>query len=140
MRDVEIIWDDLLDAFQNSDPDTLYFLDRESGEIFSVPIDYEDDDLWEELEQNDDRYLKVPDFDYEQERFLLTEFTKSVRNDSLKKLLERSLSGKHPYGRLDEVLSFYPEERERLVALKEELVAERVRQWLEMNDIFVSDQ
>jgi len=139
MRDVEIIWDDLLDAFQNEDLDTVYFLDRDTGEIFSVPVDYEDDGFWEELELNSDRYLKIPDFDYEQERFLLSEFIKGVANEPLKILLERSLLGKYPYGRLDEILSFYPEEQDRLFALKEELIAERIRNWLEINDIFLSE-
>lgn len=139
MRDVEIIWDDLVDAFQNADIETTYFLDRETGEIFSVPIDYEDDDFWEELEMDGDRYLKIPGFDYEQERLLLNEFIKGVANESLKGLLERSLTGKFSYGKLDEILSFYPEEKERLVALKEELIAERIRNWLEVNDIFLND-
>jgi hypothetical protein len=139
MRDVEIIWDDLLDAFQNEDIETMYFLDRETGEIFSVPVDYEDDEFWEELELDDDRYLKIPDFDYEQEKSLLGEFIKGVANEPLKSLLERSLLGKYPHGRLDEILSFYPEEEDRLQALKEELIAGRIRNWLEMNDIFLSE-
>lgn len=139
MRDVEIIWDDLVDAFQNADIETAYFLDRDTGEIFSVPIDYEDDDFWEELEMDGERYLRIPGFDYEQERQLLNEFIRGVVNESLKGLLERSLTGKFSYGRLDEILSFYPEEKERLVALKEELIAERIRNWLEVNDIFLND-
>jgi hypothetical protein len=139
MRDVEIIWDDLIDAFQNADLETTYFLDRETGEIFSVPIDYEDDDLWEELEMDGERYLRIPGFDYEQERLLLNEFIKGVTSESLKSLLERSLTGKYSYGRLDEILSFYPEEKERLTALKEEFIAERIRNWLEVNDIFLND-
>ncbi|HKZ16393.1 MAG TPA: UPF0158 family protein [Geobacteraceae bacterium] len=139
MRDVEIIWDDLLDAFQNDDLETMYFLDRETGEIFFVPVDYEDDDFWDELELNSDRYLQIPGFDYEQERLLLNELIKGVTSDSLKNLLVRSLTGKYSYGRLDEILSFYPEEKERLTALKEELIADRIRNWLEVNDIFLSD-
>ncbi len=139
MRDVEITWDDLLDAFQNTDIETVYFLDRENGEIFSIPVDYEDDDFWEELELNGDRYLRIPGFDYEQERLLLNEFIKGVASESLKKLLDRSLSGKYSHGGLDEILNFYPEEKERLTVLKEEFVTERIRNWLEVNDIFVGD-
>lgn len=128
-----------MDAFQNADIETTYFLDRETGEIFSVPVDYEDDDFWEELETDGDRYLRIPGFEYDQERQLLNDFIKSVTSESLKNLLERSLAGKYSYGRLDEILSFYPEEKERLLALKEEFIAERIRNWLEMNDIFLND-
>jgi hypothetical protein len=139
MRDVEIVWDDLLEAFGNTDPETVYFIDRDTGEIFSVPLDYEDDDFWEEIEVNEDRYLQIPDFDYDQERQLLYEFVKGMTNTPLKSLLERSLMGKRPFGRLEEILSFYPEEMERLVALKDELSTVRIRNWLESNDIFLSD-
>jgi hypothetical protein len=139
MRDVEIVWDDLLEAFENVDAETLYFIDRDTGEIFSVPLDYEDDDFWEEIEANDDRYLQIPDFDYDQERQLLHEFIKGMTNTSLKGLLERSLMGKQTFGRLEEILAFYPEETERLLALKDELISARIRKWLENNDIFLSD-
>jgi len=140
MRDVEIVWDDLLEAFENVDPETVFFIDRDTGEIFSVPLDYEDDDFWEEIEANEDRYLQIPDFDYDQERQLLHEFIKGMTNTSLKGLLERSLLGKRPFGRLEEILSFYPEESERLLVLKDELIAARIRNWLENNDIFLADE
>ncbi|MRR54863.1 MAG: hypothetical protein EG822_10195 [Deltaproteobacteria bacterium] len=140
MRDVEIVWDDLLEAFENIDPETVFFIDRDTGEIFSVPLDYEDDDFWEEIEANEDRYLQIPEFDYDQERQLLHEFIKGMTNSSLKGLLERSLMGKRPFGRLEEILSFYPEESERLLALKDELIAARIRNWLENNDIFLADE
>ncbi|MDD2318668.1 MAG: UPF0158 family protein [Geobacteraceae bacterium] len=139
MHDVEIVWDDLVEAFENVDPETVYFLDRETGEVFSVPIDYEDDDFWEEIEENEDRYLQIPDFDYDQERQLLHEFIKAMINPSLKSLLERSLMGKRPFGRLEEILSFYPEETERLIVLKDELIAGRIRKWLANSDIFITD-
>lgn len=140
MRDVEIIWDDLLDAFENEDPETVYFLDRETGEVFSVPIDYEDDDFWEEIESNEERYLQIPDFDYDQERQLHHEFIKGITNPQLKGILERAVTGKRPFGRLDDILSFYPEESERLTALKDEMTAARIRNWLEINDIFLSEE
>lgn len=140
MRDVEIVWDDLLEAFENVDPETVFFIDRDTGEIFSVPLDYEDDDFWEEIEANEDRYLQIPDFDSDQERQLLHEFVKGLTNTSLKGLLQRSLMGKLPFGRLDEILSFYPEEAERLLVLKDDLIATRIRNWLENNDIFLSDE
>lgn len=136
MRDVEIVWDDLLDAFDNPGNDLFYFLDRETGEIFAVPVDYDDDEFWQDMEESGERFLKIPPFDYEQERLLLHEFIQRLENEGLKSMLERSYGGKKPYGRLDEILSFYPEEFERFMTLKEELISNRVRQWLEENDLF----
>ena len=136
MREVEIIWEDLVDAFENTDPDIVYFLDRDTGEVFFVPVDYEDEDFWEEMEENDDQYLEIPGFDYEQERLLLHTFIKKVPNAKLRNILERSFIGKRPFGRLEDILAFYPEEMERLLVLKEELTNDRVRRWLEEHDIF----
>ena len=136
MMAVEIVWDDLLDAFENSDPDLVYFLDKISGEIFSVPVDYEDDSFWEEMESNDEQFIEMPAFSYEKERLLIHDFIKGVGNAKLRHLLEKAFVGKRPYGRLDEILAFYPDEMERLIALKEQYVSERVRSWLEENDIF----
>lgn len=136
--DVEIVWDDLLDAFENIDPETVYFLDRDTGEIFSVPLDYEDDDFWEEIEANEDRYLQIPDFDCDQERQLLHEFIKGMTDDFLKGLLGRAFMGNRVFGRLDDILSFYPDEAERLIALKDDLIAVRIRNWLRNNDLILS--
>ena len=139
MRELEIVWDDLLDGFENTDPEIVYFLDRDSGEVFFVPVDYEDDAFWEEIE-NSDQFLQIPGFDYDQERLLLHEFIKGVTNEKLKGILEKAFVGKRPYGRLDEILSFYPEEVEKLTALKEELISNRIRHWLEEHDIFPSGE
>ena len=139
MREMEIVWDDLLEGFENTDPETVFFLDRMTGEIFPVPVDYEDDAFWEEVETSD-QFLQIPGFDYDQERLLLHEFIKGVTNEKLKNLLERAFVGKRPYGRLDEILSFYPDEMERLSALKEEIISDRVRHWLEEHDIFPSGE
>jgi len=139
LRDVEITWDDLLDAFENSDAELVFFLDRESGEVFSVTVDYEDEEFWEEIEADADRYLRVPGFGFDEERLLFHEFIKGTTNQNLKNLLQKSFMGRLPYGKLDEILTFYPEEEERLEAIKEEMTTSRIRRWLEENDIYFSD-
>ncbi|WP_243369997.1 UPF0158 family protein [Geotalea sp. SG265] len=136
MRDMEIVWDDLLEAFENPDPEMVYFLDRQTGEVFYVPADYEDEGFWSEIEADQERYLSIPCFDYDQERQLLHEFIQGIGNEKLKAVLNRAFTGKSPYGRLDEILSFYPEELERLASIKEQLLATRVGQWLEEHDIY----
>jgi hypothetical protein len=139
MHELEIVWDDLLDGFENTDPEIVYFLDRNTGEVFFVPVDYEDTAFWEDVETSD-QFLHIPGFDYDQERLLNHEFIKGVTNEKLKEILERSFVGKRPYGRLDEILSFYPEEMEKLAALKEQIISDRIRNWLEEHDIFPSGE
>ena len=136
LRNMEINWDDLIEAFENTDPELIYLLDRSTGDVFFVPVDYEDESFWEEVEAHSDQYLQIPVFDYEQERLLVLDFVKGIGNGKLKGLLENALAGRRAYGRLEEILSFYPEEEERLLALREELIADRIRTWLEEHDIF----
>lgn len=136
MRDVEIVWDELLDAFENTDAELVFFLDRETGEVFFVPVDFEDESFWHEVERDAERYLRVPGFDYEVERQLVHEFIKGIANEHLKKLLENTFTGRTLYGRIEEILSFYPEEYDRLLSLKEELITDRMRNWLGEHDIY----
>jgi hypothetical protein len=136
MRNLEIVWEDLMEAFENPDPELAYFLDRETGEVFSVPTDYDDDPFWDEVEAQDDRYLEIPSFDYAQERQMVHAFIQEIGNEGLKAMLVRAFLGKHSHGRLDEILSFYPEELERFHAVREALMTGRAGQWLEEHDIY----
>lgn len=140
MRDVEIAWEDLLEAFANSDTSVLYFLDRDSGEIFAVPDDYENEGFWEEVDFNADRYLRIPTVDADKERALVQQFVKDTADPALKSVLEKGMFGRVPYDQMDEILSFYPEERERLTALREEMATERIKRWLEEKDIYFSEE
>lgn len=138
-REVEIVWDELIDAFLNPYPEIIYFLDRGSGDIFSVPADYDDEAFWQEIETNDSQFLQIPGADYEQERLLLHEFIKSLPEGSLRTLLRQTFAGRSSYGKAEEILSFYPDELEAYLALKDEMLNRRVRAWLEENDIYPPD-
>jgi len=136
MRSVEIVWDELIEAFENPDPEITYFLDRETGEVFSVPADYDDEAFWEEMAASDERYLEIPSFDYAQERQMVHGFIQGITNPSLKAMLARAFAGQSAYGRLNEILSFYPEELERFEAVREAVITGRAGHWLEEHDLF----
>lgn len=136
LRDVEIIWDELVDAFENSDPDVVYILDRLTGEIYLIPSDYDDDQFWQDVASSSEQYLPIPGYDYNQERLLLYEFINNVENDHLKDMLGRAYGGKIPYGKIEEILSFYPEELDELESLRESHLVRRVKHWLEEHDLF----
>ena len=136
MRNLEIVWEDLMEAFENTDSELAYFLDRETGEVFSVPTEYDDDPFWDEVESQDERYLEIPHFDYSQERQMVHAFIQGIGNDGLKAMLVRAFVGKQSHGRLSEILSFYPEEMERFQAVREELITGQAGHWLEEHDIY----
>lgn len=136
VHNVEIVWDDLLDAFTSGQGDRVYFLDRMTGEIFFVPAALEDDEFWRQLERNRERFLEIPRFDYGVERQIMSGFIGAIEDKGLKRLLDGSLVGKKPYGKLNDILSFFPEENERLLEIKDEFLTSRVKHWLEENNLF----
>jgi len=137
-REMEVAWDELIDAFLNEDPQVLFFLDRATGEVFFVPDDYEDEAFWQQVNANPDQFLLIPGFDYDQERLLVHEFIKSLPDKGLKSVLERTFGGKNAYGKVEEILSFYPDELEAFFALKDEMINNKIRSWLEEHDIYSS--
>jgi len=137
-REMEVAWDELIDAFLNDDPQILFFLDRVTGEVFFVPDDYEDEAFWQQVNANPDQFLLIPGFDYDQERLLVHEFIKSLPDKGLKSVLERTFVGKNSYGKVEEILSFYPDELETFFALKDEMINNKIRSWLEEHDIYSS--
>lgn len=138
-REMEIVWDELVDAFMNTNPDIVFFLDRGTGEIFFVPDDYDDEAFWQEIEANEDQFLPIPGFDYEQERLLLHEFIRNLPEGPLRSVLERTFAGRSSYGKMEDILSFYPDELEAYYALKDEMLNTRIRSWLEEHDIYSPD-
>jgi hypothetical protein len=135
-REMEIVWDELLDAFRNDDPEIIFFLDRGTGDIFFVPNDYDDESFWQDIETNSAQFLQIPGADYEQERLLLHEFIKNLADSPLRQVLQRTFAGKNSYGKAEEILSFYPDELEAYSALKDEMLNHRIRSWLEEHDIY----
>jgi hypothetical protein len=136
VHNVEIVWDELIDAFSSGQGNRVYFLDNQTGEIFFVPTTLEDEDFWRQMETNRERYLEIPRFDYSVERQIMTSFIGAIEDNGLKNILGGSLSGKKPYGNINDILSFFPDELERLKEIKDEFLTSRVKQWLEVNNLF----
>jgi hypothetical protein len=78
----------------------------------SVPDDYEDEAFWHQVNSNVNQFLQIPGFDYEEERVFLHEFIKGLPDIRLKSLLEKTFAGKNSFGKVEEILSFYPDELE----------------------------
>ena len=139
IHNVEIVWDELMDAFTSGLSDRVYFLDRYTGEIFFVPTTVGDDEVWRQMETGRDRFLEIPRFDYGVERQFMSGFIGAIQDTGLSSILKGSLGGGKPYGNIKDILSFFPEEEERLMAMKDDFFASRVKNWLEENDLFTAD-
>ena len=136
VHNVEIVWDELMDAFTSGQGNRVYFLDNQTGEIFFVPSNLEDEEFWRQMETNRERFLEIPRFDYSVERQIMSGFIGAIEDSSLKSLLGGSVTGRKPYGNINDILSFFPNEHERLMEIKDEFLTSRVKQWLEVNNLF----
>ncbi len=136
VHNVEIVWDELIDAFSSGQGNRVYFLDNQTGEIFFVPTSLEDEEFWRQMENNRERFLEIPRFDYSVERQIMNGFLGAIEDDGLKKLLGSSVNGRKPFGNINDILSFFPEEHARLKEIKDEFLASRVKQWLEVNNLY----
>ena len=136
VHNVEIAWNDLMDAFTSGTGDRVYFLDRFTGEIFFVPTALEDEDFWRQVETNQERFLEIPRFEYSNERKIMSGFVDSVKDTELKNLLSGALAGRKPYGNISDILDFFPDEQEALLEMKDEFVTSRVKSWLEEHNLF----
>ena len=139
IHSVEISWEDLLGAFTSGQPDKAYYLDRLTGEIFSVSSTADNNEVRQQLQNNVERFLEIPPFDYRSERQILTEFVEQISDPELRDLLGNSLAGRKPYGRIEDILSFYPHEEERFALLKDQFLSNRLKNWLEENNLFTAD-
>ncbi|MDD2502179.1 MAG: UPF0158 family protein [Geobacter sp.] len=135
IHSVAIAWSDLLGAFSNMEQDRVYFFDRMTGEIFSVRSDSEDS-FWDELEHQQGRFLEIPCLDVATERTLINGFLAKQANQELRSLLDHALSGRPPYAKSADILSFFPDEERQLAELRDTFVSDRVKHWLEENELF----
>ena len=136
VHNVEIVWDELMDAFSSGQGNRVYFLDNQTGEIFYVPTALDDEEFWRQMENNRERFLEIPRFDYSIERQIMNGFIGAIEDAGLKQLLGSSNNGRKPFGNLDDILSFFPEEHARLKEMKDDFLTSRVKQWLEVNNLF----
>jgi len=135
MHSVAISWEELLGAFSNMEQDRVYFFDLLSGEIFFVGADL-NEGFWEQMEHHQDRFLEIPPLDASIERTLLNGFLDNKTDPQLKKLLDHALSGRPPYANTADILSFFPDDELRLAELRDSFLSNRVKTWLEENDLF----
>lgn len=139
VHSVEISWEDLLGAFTSGDFDKSYYLDRQTGEIFSVPSTSDSDEVQQQLNNNGERFLEIPPFDYRSERLIISEFAVQISDSELRNLLNSSLTGRKTFGKIEDILSFYPNEETRFALLKDRFLSNRLKSWMEDNNLFTAE-
>jgi len=142
-KSLNINLDELCEAMDDSSYENEHFLDRETGEILFVP-EYTDDEesekLKERIEEDSERYERIPKAESHEGYQDMVDFIATVDNERLVELLEVAINGKGAFRRFKDVLLNYPEERERWFQFKDERMEERALEWLDGIDVALSGE
>jgi len=126
--------DELCEAMEDSSYENEYFLDLKTGEVLFIS-DYMDDEetreLKDRIEEDSDRYERIPKAESHEGYQDMVDFIATVDNEHLAELLEVAINGKGAFRRFKDVLLNYPEERERWFKFKDERMEERALEWLD---------
>ncbi len=122
------------------------FLDTQTGEIiFLSDPDItgeieEEEELRQEIDNDiEEKYIEIPTQDSNEGYRGMESFTETVRDKNLQEKLWIALNGKGCFRRFKDVLLNYPEEQECWFEFKEECMKERVFDWLEENELELSE-
>ncbi len=131
--------DELCSAMEDSSYEHEYYLDLETGKILLIS-DYMDDEeigkLKDQIDEDSDRYERIPEAESHQGYEDMVDFIATVKDERLAELLEVAINGKGAFRRFKDVLLNYPEERERWFHFRDDRAQERALEWL--SDIEVS--
>ena len=135
--------DELCEAMEDSSYENEYFLNLETGEILFIS-DYTDDEetseLKDRIEEDSDRYERIPKAESYEGYQDMVDFIATVDNERLAELLEVAINGKEAFRRFKDVLLNYPEERERWFKFKDKRMEERALEWLDDIDVTLSEE
>jgi hypothetical protein len=111
-----------------------YYLDLETGEIWFLSEDMDDEEkekLREKRDKVPDRYESIPKAESREGYEDMEDFIGTVNDEHLAKLLSVAISGKGAFRRFKDVLFGYPQERERWFKFYNDKARERALEWLE---------
>jgi hypothetical protein len=138
-KTLKIGLDELYSAMEDSSYEHEYYLDLETGEILFLS-EYTDDEetgkLKDKIEEESDRYERIPKAESHEGYEDMVNFITTVKNERLAELLEVAINGKGAFRRFKDVLLNHPEERDRWFQFKDNRIQEQALEWL--GDIDVS--
>ncbi|OPX85148.1 MAG: hypothetical protein A4E53_03614 [Pelotomaculum sp. PtaB.Bin104] len=125
---VNIAW--LVNAFENSSGYSEYYLDMQTGDIrFFSPLDFpEHKEIMEILDNQPDRYIKVPKLDQSFCAQVKKDYTSLIEKSYLKELLEKAIDSQE-IQKFRNVLMEFEEERRRWYVFEHECNKEFLIGW-----------
>ena len=145
MKKVKISLSDLINIFDSGGGEEPQYLDSKTGEIIRIFDEalsgIDDTKLEEKIEAGlNVRYFAIPEQDSHEDYEDMADFTRTIKDKNFQEKLEIALDGSGAFRRFKNVLSNYPQERDRWFAFKNERIKERVLEWLHANDLELVEQ
>ena len=140
MKKVKISLSDLINVFDSASQEERQYLDTKTGEIIIIFDEalsgIDDSKLEEKIEAGFNvRYFAIPRQDSHEDYRAMADFTRTIEDKNFQEKLEIALDGSGAFRRFKNVLSNYPQERERWFAFKNERIKDRVLEWLHASDL-----
>ena len=134
MTSFRLEMDALVTAFADGAPARNYYLDKESGRVFSLSdnhVDAESEEITVQIEvDRGRRYLQVPKPTMEEEIQEQDSFLESLEDDELKTKFAKVIESDHDGSKFQEFVSRQREAREKWTGFCRTRARERADQWL----------
>jgi len=134
IRRVRIDVSDLILAFSDSRPEDEYYLSLETGEIRLLTPESPETERGE-IYGSSEQFALLPKKPSRQGYQDLVDFIETVQDQPLKEKLTAAVEGKGAFRRFKDALLAYPEERRIWFTFSRERDENRVKEWLEANQI-----
>ena len=140
---LKIDLDELCSAMADSSYEHEYYLDLETGEILFISGYMDDEEtgkLKDQVEEDSDRYERIPEAESHEGYEDMVDFIATVKDERLAELLEVAINGKGAFRRFKDVLLNYPEERESWFQFKDDRIEEKTLEWLDDIDVSLIEE
>lgn len=128
-REVLVSFEALEDAFENNAPEIHSYLHLDTGEVIRIVDGIADPDFHQRV-MSDDNYLRVEPVSSREQYRWMEKFIEMVEPGDLKTKLNQSIDGKGAFRRFKDVLTVFPDDRERWFTFRSERLRENMEGWL----------
>ena len=122
-------------ALEDHDLRQQHYLDRESGEVVSFHEDDADEDEWQVLDRDPERYLRIEPMASADSYEVMRSFVGTLPRGRAQAELMLTLDGRKPFRRFKETLLKYPTVREAWFDFHEQAVVALFQAWLKAQRI-----
>lgn len=136
-----IDFEELVDAFEESDVMHHFFIDTKDNTLIYINEDL-DEDAAEQLEKmEDDRYLMIPTrFPQDNFRIMESFIYEKIQDDKIAEKFNQALERKKPFRNFKDLLFDYPDLREQWFVYHREHLKNETINWLCASDIVLENQ